>query len=839
MRKHHRRQILDILNAIKEAQKNEAYGDCQEAAFSVCDFIDGLVGKDSQTVSLLEQYCELLFKVNNGELNKKALSKHMTKIEDCFNYELKPHIEIVFLSYKASMSDCLESIYFAAKDCPDCDAYFMPIPYFERNTDKSLGEERYEGAEHYKNIPEIVDYKTYDFETRLPDAIITFNIYENINLLTQVHSDFFCKRLRAFTSMLVYVPYYLVVDNRNSIKETNITPGCVYAHKIIVQSEETRNSYIRIYRDLYGGTQDFFGKAEEKIIALGTPKLDKVVNSKRENFYLPQEWRELIGDKKVILFNLSLYQFFYEYDSVLGKLIYIIKTFNKWREKVILWWRPHPLFENTIKVAQPGLYKNYKTIVKAFKADGLGIFDETNDLHRAISYSDAYYGDDGSSVAGLYMATGKPIMFTDRKVLTDARKFNPTNLFYFDNDVYFTPEHFNRLFKMDKQDNLELEQIFKNEEDFTGKLNPLYGRPTENNGKLYFPPLMAKEFAIYSPKNKKMDKIPCNLEVSMAFSNAVAYKDSVFFIPFSSPSIAKLNIYTNEIINYENPAKQSKYCTNLFYFHQIEPVVIDSLIWFASQQSNEVISFDMETGVSKKYAIGDKEYKFSAICFDGENFWLAPYLLAGTPLIKWNPEKGILEKIKEIYKFGKEFCPDDSHLNSWFAPFYGNEHIWMISYYAKESIKINVKTNVTSIAEEFEYKTINPFAKKFDFATLVNNKLYAYREFDETLIEYCFETKQRREIIIKYNEKDIKELETIIKFSSKVNEDEKNILDTYRYFETSMFNLNDFIFCVSSDCYDEALSKKYIGSFVRNENLNTDGTAGKAIYDFIKGNLLE
>jgi hypothetical protein len=45
--------------------------------------------------------------------------------------ELKPNqIEVAFLSYKASMSDCIETIYLAAKADPMCDAYWIPIPYY-------------------------------------------------------------------------------------------------------------------------------------------------------------------------------------------------------------------------------------------------------------------------------------------------------------------------------------------------------------------------------------------------------------------------------------------------------------------------------------------------------------------------------------------------------------------------------------------------------------------------------------------------------------------------------------------------------------------------------------
>jgi hypothetical protein len=132
VRKHQWRQILDLLKTIKEAQSAGLYGDCQEDALSICDFIENIEGKGAEIVALLIEYCEFLFKASNGEINDKFLSKHFLKIENSITHELKPNrIEMVFLSYKAAMSDSLESIYLAAKEDPDCDAYWIPIPYSE------------------------------------------------------------------------------------------------------------------------------------------------------------------------------------------------------------------------------------------------------------------------------------------------------------------------------------------------------------------------------------------------------------------------------------------------------------------------------------------------------------------------------------------------------------------------------------------------------------------------------------------------------------------------------------------------------------------------------------
>ena len=65
----------------------------------------------------------------------------------------------------------------------------------------------------------------------------------------------------------------------------------MFAHKVIVQSEKIRETYIKVFTEAYGNA---FGNPEDKFIALGSPKFDKVINSKREDFELPAKWQELI-----------------------------------------------------------------------------------------------------------------------------------------------------------------------------------------------------------------------------------------------------------------------------------------------------------------------------------------------------------------------------------------------------------------------------------------------------------------------------------------------------------------------------------------------------------------
>lgn len=66
----------------------------------------------------------------------KSLESSLIKAENALSH-MEERREVVFLPYKASMWDSLESVWKAADEDPNCDAYVVPIPYYDRNSDGS------------------------------------------------------------------------------------------------------------------------------------------------------------------------------------------------------------------------------------------------------------------------------------------------------------------------------------------------------------------------------------------------------------------------------------------------------------------------------------------------------------------------------------------------------------------------------------------------------------------------------------------------------------------------------------------------------------------------------
>lgn len=424
-----RKQLFEAINSLEKVQKTleqlletsdsdalmQILTDCQSCAITIGNTIEGMYGKGTKSVENLEKYCEMIYqlaeKLGESETCKNlcALSKkQLGEIKANMQQEIPDKLEVVFLPYKASMWDSLESIWFAAEEDISCDAYVIPIPYYDKDPDGGLKEEHYEGKKYPDYVP-ITDYKSYDFETRRPDIIFIHNPYDAGNHVTSVHPFFYSKNLKQFTEKLVYVPYF-VLDGNGIPENYAFTSAAIHADYIIVQNETEKEDYIRYFKE---NAPDF--PIADKLLPLGSPKFDKVRSLNRENVNAPKEWLERSKDKKVILYNTSLNAMLENSEAYMQKLKDVF-TFFENREDAILLWRPHPLMESSISSMRPELYEDYVGLKKEFLEKNIGIYDDTSDMYTAIGLSDAYYGD-LSSVVWLYRQTGKPVLIQNTEVL--------------------------------------------------------------------------------------------------------------------------------------------------------------------------------------------------------------------------------------------------------------------------------------------------------------------------------------------------------------------------------------------------------------------------------------
>lgn len=424
-----------VVSAVRQGNPDLAMGllaDCQDGAVALGNRIEEAKGNGRMSVTALEEFCETLYMIyeaisGGGSLNADAVDKQFEEILDRLSDSIQKDIierrVVVFLPYKAALWDSLESIWKAADKDPDCDAYVIPIPYCEKEFDGALGAIHYEREQFPADVP-ITGYETFDLALQHPDMIFFHNPYDEYNPATTVPPMFYAKELRKYTDKLIYVPWFVLDEIEGNDMRGNVSmdyfctmPGVVCADKVIVQSEQMREAYIRKLTAFAG--EDTGPVWEEKILGLGSPIYDKEWE-KRNALKLPAEWEKVcLRDdgslKKIILYNTVPEAMLEHGGAMLDKIRGALEIFEERNEEAALAWCPNLSKSDYVKQRKPALWEEYQQLVQEYCDAGWGILcDLSRDSEREaiLKFGDAYYGDPDSA-AGECRRNGMAVMIQD------------------------------------------------------------------------------------------------------------------------------------------------------------------------------------------------------------------------------------------------------------------------------------------------------------------------------------------------------------------------------------------------------------------------------------------
>ena len=866
MRKYYQKQLLDLAETLHEAHAEikrlfsngeiqaviGLLTDCQESAAQIGGFIEQLEGEGTKTVSLLEEYCDLLYRMGVSIHDSgrdagflKQLQKQLFIIENSIRTELKPDkIEMVFLPYKASMWDSMESVWLSAKDDPQCDAYVVPIPYYNRQSDGTFGKMHWEGDQYPDYVP-VVDWKSYDVEARHPDVIFIHNPYDDGNLITSVHPDYYSGKLKEHAELLAYLPYFVVSDD---VPEPFLVcAGTLHADKVFVQSEKIRGTYIRAFKEFEKKNRCVgrFGKAEVKFIASGSPKFDKVINSKPEDFSVPGEWLRLIErpdgtQKKIVLYNTTVGAILRGNEQYLKKLRHVLDTFRK-RDDVVLWWRPHPMNEETYQSMRPQLLDEYEQIVTEYNHTGFGIYDDTPDLHRAINLSSFYFGD-ASSLVAMYQCTGKPVIQQNRMITEEAENLGCLTFENFHDDgnhFWFTALNLNGLFQMDKR---TWKAVYKGNFEGTSP-GRQYSFIVEHAGRLVFIPYEADAIGIFDIAENKLSRIEIRepqqhtrvkYNPRAKFSFAAVYNDWIYIFPRFYPAVIRCNLETGESdYLYDCIRSLDRYILDDHTLYFLNGHVDGSEVTMFCANANVTVVFDMESCSLRVIDTYEGErFLYGSICSDGEYHWLSPW--SSKSVIKWSAET---EARTEITHLPPGFIGGNSAIRN---SAYAGGYIWMLPGAANEALKINVKTNDIEIADVFRVGNIIGDGTveqwKFNFLKAIEDKLYAFDSTVNQLIEYEFKNDRVRKEPVTLDRNDPASFVMFCNYcllqqGQKISKAEDCIIA-----ESEVITINDLITSIGQPDFSSKMDwllQKQTELHVK-EICHPDGKAGKEIYDHCK-----
>ena len=297
---------------------------------------------------------------------------------------------ICFMPYKRSMWNSISSVY---DEClvSGIDAHCIPITYSRmkagRQVDYIDSDFQYFGdiAEHVDVLDKIhVDYIALHYQ------------YENHNRVTNMLPEYFTGTLKErYKCKIVFLPYGIGFGNAGSV--------CFYPgirevdYLFTVSSESEILNFIEAWK-----TQgvDFTGR----VFSYGSPKLDVAISAS-EHRIIPEEWRDIIGNRKVTLLCNTLASYLNNpYEALMA---YKWNAIQEGERGHIVIFRPHPLLRTTITAMRAETQPWFDRLISDLSKMPHVIIDESEYIERAISCAD-YLISDMSSVVIMWQATGKP-----------------------------------------------------------------------------------------------------------------------------------------------------------------------------------------------------------------------------------------------------------------------------------------------------------------------------------------------------------------------------------------------------------------------------------------------
>lgn len=867
MRKAHKQEVLSCIGSLHQAheeiiealKKNNTalvrnmLSECQEFAVSLGESIEKLEGEGHVTVSHLESYCETLFHVYEEadsvgiNVNKvgKLLKKNLVRVENSVKNDIRVRMEVLFLPYKAAMWDSLESVYLAAKADPDCDAYCVPIPYYDKNPDGSLGQMHYEGLEYPEHI-QVIDWQSYQFEERKPDIIFIHNPYDEYNYVTSIHPRFYSENLKKFTDCLVYIPYYATAGGMSEGQA--LCPAYFNADYIVIQSEK----YRKFFDPRIPG---------KKFLPLGSPKFDSVIHKCQNPPEPPAEWNlsatqtEMFKNTKVYFYNTSIGGMLADTETFLKKMRYVFDTF-KGREDACLLWRPHPLLESTFDSMRSMFRPWYDALKREFVEEKIGILDETTDIEKTIALSDVYIGDAGTSVTSLFGVVGKPMFIFNNNINTlpgkdDWRGERITPQFDpWGHDRYQVTAN-NQLWFSENND-----YHYKYYMDLgTGySAGGYYIKALEIKDKIYVLPGNAQHLLII--KDKKIRKL--EFKEPMAHAGAFFsywYNDKyIFLIPYRYPYLVRINIETEEIHYVDG--------INPFHVRNVDGEwriggigIYGNELVFASPVDNQFAFMDIDTFKARGLSSNSKcNLGTQGIVPEGDNLWLLP--LNGMTLTCWNPKTGEVREYSEL--------PSNFRSVKWPQNFDCSERPFGTIAISKEGNKGNCQENFPGNIQENviispcwgnmflsldrETGRMEEWMPPLQFQNRGRNGYFAAGGIGGFIITYpqygkadcrVWYAPERKLYDINIDTKEYKEIEIEFDYD-ELKAHEPGFMEESEWMQ---YCLNENAFNSLKDLLDGSITgnqfdrERQIRAFSK-VNANTDGTCGRNIYDFVKGKIL-
>lgn len=701
-------------------------------------------------------------------------------------------MKLLFMPYKYSMWDSMKSVYEAALQHPLCEAQVMPIPYYLKRDGKIDEKMIYEG-EVFANEVEVVSYTEFAKKEKKYDVIIIHNPYDGANTVTSVEECFYSSELVKYTNHLVYIPYFINVQNN---VDKYLLPGVKNAWRVFVATDLLRLDYEICNRNSKG-----------KFIVTGSPKIDSLVRSCHND----EKWKHLRG-KKVFLYNTHIRRVENACEELICEIQMMIQEFKN-KKDIVLWWRPHPLLYQRIVAQKPSYEERFLACVNEVREMENGVYDEGEDLDEVLQRADAYMGEK-SSVLDMMALCGKPVKLLDN-VQGWTGEMQVTAVLVTEETIWFVSALLNCLctYDMEKEKievvaELETEQRFSYVGGFTKLL--------EIGDWIWMIPGTARRIIKFNKKSCELEYIEIlelgeNVEDKLYFYSSVEVGSDIWILPYAHNQIIRINSQTNEVEKIQINAYEN--------LNLISAIAYEEKIFAIEEARERMVCFDCNSYELNEYTIAEKGDSFSLMQYDETNemLWIfsdnasriygvSPKTLQlglvddavraalGTDAVYWNHRMWISSKTKEpcIWKFDTE-----------------TEKLIRLEEYSKQAELTETQTILAAsgaIAVSYDHKEIMFFPGKYNELLVIN------------------ENGDKRHLTFHMEEEDAKRL-LIQKMKQYAGNSKNAYEDCYWY-----MNVSEFIKMVNNNENPLAQTvQQYYAKFLG----QADGRCGERILDYI------
>lgn len=317
------------------------------------------------------------------------LEEVLQSFAECLPNEVRYQVRAVFFAELGEKWDSMETVYEFMRDDPRFDPVVVLTPIFRQVQDKKgrpKQEVIYKDYLSPMGIP-FLQYNKYRLEKDCPDLAFICQPYESCTL-----KEFWPETIAQYTR-LVYLSYFLI-DYATEGSTPSLAQFPVYRHawKVACPTEKQYQFYCR--NSAHGGVN---------ALLTGIPKLDKLVQLRKEGPARPKEWDCLEG-KTVFLWNSW-------YSADLSSVHYfdeLIEWFQA-HEDCALIWRPHPMTDVVTKLYFPSEYKKLQDNIRRINSVQNAVLDRETSFRAAFYYSNAMISD-YSSMVPQYLLMDKPTL---------------------------------------------------------------------------------------------------------------------------------------------------------------------------------------------------------------------------------------------------------------------------------------------------------------------------------------------------------------------------------------------------------------------------------------------